>query len=976
MYSNYGGGGGGGGGGPGGGGYYSSSGSAHHRRPQQSSIQNTILTAKREKKAAAASRRQEQQLREAAKDDLYEAGPGLFDCPQKVQADPQSQIVNQVLGRFETTVINTPSCIGIDYQPQTPAPAQHLIGEEDEVPKSKRPPTLTRPNGSRLPENISQTHRPAARNNSLSLPSSSRAQPPSSSAMLPPPAPPRSSKNNPYNHPSSSSFLPPHPSNNHPPKKPGESNKQRPRTSNSSSRSNSNNVEYEEKKVQDMIRQMLDPISGNNNQMPALLYLPTPGLLPPPIGKISPLHGTSKSNLSEESDSDKEEMDPPAKTSVKISSPIKIINNSDSNSTAESSSDDSSESEDEEEGGGVGKVMAQEDSNEDEEEFSLATLAKKANLSKFSPSSNPATVHKENSPIKKLHNLEQSVPPAHNEKSPPDVDIDFISGLLTTSTPDINLDFAGTSIDRPISPMKQSPEHEDIGEDISPPTPPPPPPPPKIKEPLSSGSSRSSSRRRSSANTNNLTPVMVDSSDEECISVTKRTPRPKKSRTKKEEPQSKKAKSQRRRSSSSKRKLSSEDEDEDDEKKDSKMFMSSDSSERHHIPLEGIVEKLQSEDTSPVAASNKKKNMALGNIFGVKTSSSKGGGKGKAGIKVEVIERQSNENPSNISSTTTVPSPNLDSRRNLFDDDEEECKGKIMTDVVKMQTAIDSNNTSVKRRNKASVSADPLSASSKRLKLDPEEDAAASNKMSEYLVEQNNKCMMPPPSKRSSYLDTKDEEDDNEEEQNFCMSEAKRLKDEADKERDREQQAMKYIQAVLYFILCGNITERNGDKYLALGMYNQTLSFIRDVCRPFKNSEFGNFDNKLAALSLRCQSLLYLKMYKLTQNDNTPSPAGSDGSRSSGYTSSGEINNGGGGSSSRYTGIATPPTASLTGTSSHNLPPQCLTVPQNVMKKTFSIRTIYMKGEDGKQIRKRHPPEIDLTTHKIMSSRIRNCLNK
>uniref|UniRef100_A0A0K2TGK9 AF4/FMR2 family member lilli n=1 Tax=Lepeophtheirus salmonis TaxID=72036 RepID=A0A0K2TGK9_LEPSM len=858
--------------------------------------------------------------------------------------------------------------------------------------------------------------------------------------MLPPPAPPRSSKNNPYNHPSSSSFLPPHPSNNHPPKKPGESNKQRPRTSNSSSRSNSNNVEYEEKKVQDMIRQMLDPISGNNNQMPALLsaivtpsitehegnnnrsvprYLPTPGLLPPPIGKISPLHGTSKSNLSEESDSDKEEMDPPAKTSVKISSPIKIINNSDSNSTAESSSDDSSESEDEEEGGGVGKVMAQEDSNEDEEEFSLATLAKKANLSKFSPSSNPATVHKENSPIKKLHNLEQSVPPAHNEKSPPDVDIDFISGLLTTSTPDINLDFAGTSIDRPISPMKQSPEHEDIGEDISPPTPPPPPPPPKIKEPLSSGSSRSSSRRRSSANTNNLTPVMVDSSDEECISVTKRTPRPKKSRTKKEEPQSKKAKSQRRRSSSSKRKLSSEDEDEDDEK-DSKMFMSSDSSERHHIPLEGIVEKLQSEDTSPVAASNKKKNMALGNIFGVKTSSSKGGGKGKAGIKVEVIERQSNENPSNISSTTTVPSPvimethqavtkdklkpeiaivqprprllcriplrllnhplphlnrrhhnhprttntleNLDSRRNLFDDDEEECKGKIMTDVVKMQTAIDSNNTSVKRRNKASVSADPLSASSKRLKLDPEEDAAASNKMSEYLVEQNNKCMMPPPSKRSSYLDTKDEEDDNEEEQNFCMSEAKRLKDEADKERDREQQAMKYIQAVLYFILCGNITERNGDKYLALGMYNQTLSFIRDVCRPFKNSEFGNFDNKLAALSLRCQSLLYLKMYKLTQNEyrecqkiigehimkasqqnspnsNTPSPAGSDGSRSSGYTSSGEINNGGGGSSSRYTGIATPPTASLTGTSSHNLPPQCLTVPQNVMKKHFQYGT-------------------------------------
>ena len=52
----------------------------------------------------------------------------------------------------------------------------------------------------------------------------------------------------------------------------------------------------------------------------------------------------------------------------------------------------------------------------------------------------------------------------------------------------------------------------------------------------------------------------------------------------------------------------------------------------------------------------------------------------------------------------------------------------------------------------------------------------------------------------------------------------------------------------------------------------------------------------------------------------TPSPAGSEGSvcsKSSGYTSSGEINN------SRYTGVLTPPTN----------PPLCLSVPQSVMKK-------------------------------------------
>ncbi|QQP49091.1 Hypothetical protein FKW44_009619 [Caligus rogercresseyi] len=61
---------------------------------------NNLRTAElqKEKKAAAASRRQEQQLREAAKDDLYEAGPGLFDCPQKVgHAPPKNDIPERQL---------------------------------------------------------------------------------------------------------------------------------------------------------------------------------------------------------------------------------------------------------------------------------------------------------------------------------------------------------------------------------------------------------------------------------------------------------------------------------------------------------------------------------------------------------------------------------------------------------------------------------------------------------------------------------------------------------------------------------------------------------------------------------------------------------------------------------------------------------------------------------------------------------------
>ena len=86
----------------------------------------------------------------------------------------------------------------------------------------------------------------------------------------------------------------------------------------------------------------------------------------------------------------------------------------------------------------------------------------------------------------------------------------------------------------------------------------------------------------------------------------------------------------------------------------------------------------------------------------------------------------------------------------------------------------------------------------------------------------------------------------------------------------------------------------------------------------------GTANNKLAILSLRCQSLLYLKLYKLRRNElrecqqkledilnnmkkngnsppggaggssPTPSPAGSEESsysKSSGYTSSGEYTN-------------------------------------------------------------------------------------
>ena len=115
------------------------------------------------------------------------------------------------------------------------------------------------------------------------------------------------------------------------------------------------------------------------------------------------------------------------------------------------------------------------------------------------------------------------------------------------------------------------------------------------------------------------------------------------------------------------------------------------------------------------------------------------------------------------------------------------------------------------------------------------------------------------------------------------------------------------------------------DHSVAFTMYKETLGLVRVTTRPSRNSEFGT-DNKLAILSLRCQSLLNLKLYKLRKHEMrecqqkledliekasnatsdlspNPSPAGSEGSvcsKSSGYTSAGELPMGPG-------GVLTPP---------------------------------------------------------------------
>jgi hypothetical protein len=217
--------------------------------------------------------------------------------------------------------------------------------------------------------------------------------------------------------------------------------------------------------------------------------------------------------------------------------------------------------------------------------------------------------------------------------------------------------------------------------------------------------------------------------------------------------------------------------------------------------------------------------------------------------------------------------------------------------------------------------------------------------------------LMPPPQKPLptqrvyySYFERRQQDEAFDDDELNVVDEAKRLKHEADHETNMETKCRKYLQAIMSFSVSGNRTEMLGDKSNAYNMYTQTLSLIKYVMKltGSKNNK-KDVDIRLVVLSLRAQSLLNLRLYKMKRHElkdyqrtiqdvlakseddqpateqgqisPTPSPAGSEGSncsKSSDYYSSGE---------NRMPGVLTPPTA----------PPVCLSIPKNVMQNQYNF---------------------------------------
>lgn len=106
----------------------------------------------------------------------------------------------------------------------------------------------------------------------------------------------------------------------------------------------------------------------------------------------------------------------------------------------------------------------------------------------------------------------------------------------------------------------------------------------------------------------------------------------------------------------------------------------------------------------------------------------------------------------------------------------------------------------------------------------------------------------------------------------YYLSQAKNLKHEADKETERTAQALKYLHAVLYFILTGYAMESEHiSEKLPFTMYKNTLDLIKFISSKFRYhqsaTQNGHIDGKLAVLSLWCQSILYLKMFNMRRNE-------------------------------------------------------------------------------------------------------------
>ncbi|XP_051959952.1 AF4/FMR2 family member 4-like isoform X2 [Xyrauchen texanus] len=98
------------------------------------------------------------------------------------------------------------------------------------------------------------------------------------------------------------------------------------------------------------------------------------------------------------------------------------------------------------------------------------------------------------------------------------------------------------------------------------------------------------------------------------------------------------------------------------------------------------------------------------------------------------------------------------------------------------------------------------------------------------------------------------------------LQEAKKLKHNADALMDRFEKAVYYLDAVVSFIECGNALEKSAQEAKSpFPMYAETVELIKYTMKlkSYMAPDVTSADKRLAVLCLRCQALLYLRLFKL-----------------------------------------------------------------------------------------------------------------
>lgn len=100
---------------------------------------------------------------------------------------------------------------------------------------------------------------------------------------------------------------------------------------------------------------------------------------------------------------------------------------------------------------------------------------------------------------------------------------------------------------------------------------------------------------------------------------------------------------------------------------------------------------------------------------------------------------------------------------------------------------------------------------------------------------------------------------------------AKALKHEADVEKDKTKQAIKYLESCMYFILHGQELEKERDHSHGTSYYNDVIPLFKHTRRLSAACNPDNPDNmthlKINALTQKCLGILYTKLYRLRERE-------------------------------------------------------------------------------------------------------------